>query len=199
MHTDVADALLVQCRDSVVGTVELDDAATSFLRGLGCELGGVDERCVDAGELVEWMSRRIEDIYGQAIPLSARHVYLSGRVSGTGPWARDPGLAAMRAAKWTRDRAGAWKPPPGRIDLLGIIATADGFDAEVRAALALRGLSLNWLAGLLGVSRQRLCRALRGPTMPAEQHSRICEYLGLQPHEHATIVHHAQQPAAPTC
>ena len=153
----------------------------------GGPLPNGDAVTVEAAALLAWLCRNIETLYGVSVPASARHTYLSGRRRLPKRRGTDPGIVAMQEAGWRRYDSGRWREPAASIDLLGVVAVARGFGHEVRAALELRSMTLRELADQLGVTRQRLGRALEGPTMPATQYTQICVALGLEPAEHATL------------
>ena len=153
----------------------------------GGPLPNGDAVTVEPAALLAWLSRNIEKLYGVSVPASARHTYLSGRRRLPKRRGTDAGIVAMQEAGWRRFESGRWREPAASIDLLGVVAVARGFGHEVRAALELRSMTLRELADALGVTRQRLGRALEGPTMPATQYTQICVALGLEPAEHATL------------
>jgi hypothetical protein len=188
--TDEADTLLRSCAMATAGAVELSpDQALALCRD-GALLDEAD-RSVPVVALVEWLASKINSVYGQEVPGEARHVYLLGRLSGRR--ARDPGLLALSEAGWVRRTDGTWRRP-GDVSLLGQVAVARGFGAEVKAILTLRQLTTTWLASELGVSRQRLTRVLTSDvTMPIEQYLSICAKLSIAPGTHATLGPHTTQ------
>lgn len=187
VDTRDADTILRACATAKSGALELtpEQAHALFEAGAIQHAGAVT---ADARVLLAWLAGAVESIYGIAVPAAARHVYLCGRLSGRR--GRDPGMLALLDAGWRRVEDGSWRAPH-EVALLGTVALARGFGAEVRAILALRQLTTTWLAAELGISRQRLGRVLATDvTMPVEQYLAICEALNLDPATHAKLGPH---------
>lgn len=186
-----ADDILRKYATARSGQLSLSPGQAQALHEAGA-LADPDVDTVDARAILDWLVASVSLVYEVDVPAAARHVYLLGRISGRRH--RDPGMLALMEAGWRRYEDGSWREPPD-VALLGQVAVARGFGAEVKAILELRQLSATWLAEEnIGVSRQRLGRVLStDKTMPVEQYLAICESLGLSPDTYATLGPHTQK------